>query len=90
MNKDINTSQEIIDFYGNRLIKAFGDLVLCRNYNKKYKYAIDGYSVLLHQRKVCGLFQYDDYELANERFETLKWAMQVNLIMNNSYGGKNE
>lgn len=83
MDKNINTSQEIIDFYGNRLIKAFGDLVLCKNYDKKIESAIDGYSVLIHQKKICGLFQYDDYERANERFETLKWAIEVGLIMKN-------
>ena len=64
-------------------------MVLCKNYDKKIESAIDGYSVLLHQRKVCGLFSYDDYELANERFETLKWAIEAGLILNDIQKGEN-
>lgn len=80
MEHIINTSQEIKDFYGNRLQKAFYNLVLCKNYNKENPLAVDSFTVIIHPNKLCGTFY--DFTSADSRYEGLKWAAEANIQMN--------
>lgn len=76
MENEIYTSQEILDFYGNRIVKAFYNLVLCKNYENENKDAIDNYSVIIHPSNVCGLFK--KYDEANSMFMFLKSGAEIN------------
>lgn len=80
MENIINTSPEIECFYGDRLQKAFYNLVLCKNYNKENPLIIDNYTIIIHPNKLCGTF--NDFESANNRYEGLKWAAKVNIQIN--------
>ncbi len=67
-NKDIVTSDEIREIYGDDLIKAFGSLVLCKHDSS--------YIVLNHPKGFRK--EIDDYEVANKTFELLKSGAIIN------------